>query len=107
MDRRSRLNGFGSTLFCATKRLMAALRSSTDRKKPRIRRRRVSLAKKLSTALSQDAEVGVTNSGAGSSHAQLMSVAAPVAELLSGLGRQCFDDCYIWQQIRRRTIPLF
>jgi hypothetical protein len=43
----------------ATKRLMAALRSATDRKTPRIRRRRVSLAKKVSTALGQDADVGV------------------------------------------------
>ena len=48
------MNGFGSALFCATKRSMAALRSSTDRKTPRIRRRRVSLAKKTSTALSTE-----------------------------------------------------
>jgi hypothetical protein len=38
---------------------MASLRSSTDRKTPRLRRRLVSLAKKLSAALSKDAEVGV------------------------------------------------
>ena len=50
---------FGLALFSATKRLMAALRSSTDRKTPRWRRWRVSLAKKVSTALGQDAEVGV------------------------------------------------
>jgi hypothetical protein len=43
----------------ATKRLMAAFSSSRDRKTPRLRRQRVSLAKKVSTALSQDAEVGV------------------------------------------------
>jgi hypothetical protein len=38
---------------------MAAWRSETDRKTPRLRRRLVSLPKKPSTALSQDAEVGV------------------------------------------------
>ena len=40
-------------------RLMASCRSTTDWKTPRLRRWRVSLAKKPSTALSQDAEVGV------------------------------------------------
>src|SRR5882762_9902274 len=38
---------------------MATCRSTTDRNTPRLRRRRVSLAKKPSTVLSQDAEVGV------------------------------------------------
>jgi hypothetical protein len=38
---------------------MAACKSATDLKTPRLRRRVVSLAKKPSTALSQDAEVGV------------------------------------------------
>src|ERR1700736_4530528 len=51
--------GLGSELVSARKRVMAALRSATDRNTPRRRRRRVSLAKKPSTALSQDAEVGV------------------------------------------------
>ena len=37
---------------------MAALSSTTERKTPRLRRRLVSLAKKPSTALSQEAEVG-------------------------------------------------
>src|SRR5438552_13664890 len=51
--------GLGSALVSATKRLMAASRSATDRNTPRLRRRVVSLAKKPSTALSHDAEVGV------------------------------------------------
>src|SRR3954464_2333684 len=38
---------------------MAAWRSTTDRKAPRFRRRLVSVAKKVSTALSQEHEVGV------------------------------------------------
>ena len=48
--------GFGWLLVSATNRLMAALR---DRKTPRLSRRRESFAKKPSTALSQDADVGV------------------------------------------------
>jgi hypothetical protein len=51
--------GLGSAFVSATKRLMAAFSLSTDTNTPRLRRRRVSLAKKLSTALSLDAEVGV------------------------------------------------
>src|SRR6266851_2902590 len=51
--------GLGSALVSATKRLMASSRSATDRNTPRLRRRFVSLAKKPSTALSHDAEVGV------------------------------------------------
>jgi hypothetical protein len=38
---------------------MAAWRSATDRKTPRLRRRLVRIAKKPSTAFSHDAEVGV------------------------------------------------
>ena len=38
---------------------MAACRSTTEQKTPRLRRRLVSLAKNPSTALSHDAEVGV------------------------------------------------
>src|SRR6202158_715258 len=53
------VNGFGSALCSTTKRLMAACKSTTDMKTPRFNRRCVSLAKKPSTALSQDAEVGV------------------------------------------------
>src|SRR4029077_16150993 len=62
---RTRLGAAGQTrgLGCAvvsdTKRLMASCRSTTDWKTPRLSRWRVSLAKKPSTALSQDAEVGV------------------------------------------------
>src|ERR1700685_215742 len=50
---------FGSALCSTTKRLMAACKSTTDMKTPRFNRRFVSLAKKPSTALSQDAEAGV------------------------------------------------
>jgi hypothetical protein len=53
------VNGFGSALVSATKRLMAAWRSMTERKTPRFNRRRLSLAKNPSTALSQEHEVGV------------------------------------------------
>src|SRR6202158_2452092 len=53
------MKGLGSELVSARKRLMAACKSATDRKTPRLNRRLVSLAKKPSTALSQDAEVGV------------------------------------------------
>ena len=45
-------------MFSATKRMIAASSSSTDRNTPRLRRRLVSLAKKPSTALSQDARGG-------------------------------------------------
>ena len=53
------VKGFGSALCSMTKRLIAACKSTTDRKMPRFNRRFVSLAKKPSTALSQDADVGV------------------------------------------------
>ena len=49
------VKGFGWALCSATKRLMAAWRSTTDRKTPRFSRRLVSLAKKPSTALSHEA----------------------------------------------------
>src|SRR5260221_6398452 len=52
------VKGFGSALCSTTKRLIAACKSTTDRKTPRFNRLFVSLAKKPSTALSQDAEVG-------------------------------------------------
>jgi len=45
------LKGFGIWLASATKRLMAAWRSTTDRKTPRFNRRLDNLAKKPSTAL--------------------------------------------------------
>ena len=50
--------GLGWALASATKRLMAAWRSTTERKTPRFNRRLESLAKKPSTALSQEQEVG-------------------------------------------------
>ena len=51
--------GFGSALCSMTKRLIAARRSTTDRKMPRSNRCFMSLAKNPSTALIQDADVGV------------------------------------------------
>jgi len=48
------VKGFGSALVSARKRLMAAWRSTTERKTPRFKRRLDSLAKKPSTALSQE-----------------------------------------------------
>jgi hypothetical protein len=53
------VKGFGSALVSARKRLMAAWGSTTERKRPRFRRRLDSLAKKPSTALSQEHEVRV------------------------------------------------
>jgi hypothetical protein len=53
------VKGRGLSFVSSRKRLIAAWRSTIDRKTPRFRRRLVSLAKKPSTALSQDAEVGV------------------------------------------------
>jgi hypothetical protein len=50
------VKGFGSALCSTTKRLMASCKSTTDTKTPRFNRRWVSVAKKPSTALSQDAE---------------------------------------------------
>ena len=52
-------NGLGLWLCSAMKRLMAAWRSTTEQKTPCLSRRRASLAKKPSTALSQEHEVGV------------------------------------------------
>ena len=52
--------GFASVALCsAMNRLMAACRSRTEWKAPCLRRRRVSLAKKPSTAFSQELYVGV------------------------------------------------
>jgi hypothetical protein len=53
------VKGFDCWLCSSRKRLMAAWRSATDRNTPRFSRRFVSVAKNPSTALSQDAEVGV------------------------------------------------
>src|SRR5512144_1997264 len=51
--------GLGSSLVWSMKRLMAAWRSATERNTPRLSRRLESLAKKPSTAFSQEQEVGV------------------------------------------------
>src|SRR5450631_1475663 len=53
------VKGLGSSLCSSRNRLMAACRSTIERKTPRFNRRFVSLAKNPSMALSQDAEVGV------------------------------------------------
>src|SRR6266478_5906881 len=55
----AQMKGFGFSLVSWRKRLMAAWRSTMPLKTPRLSRCRVSLAKKPSTALSQEAEVGV------------------------------------------------
>src|SRR4029077_15808699 len=52
-------NGLGLALCSARKALMAACRSAIEWKTPRRIRCRVILEKKFSTALSQEAEVGV------------------------------------------------
>src|SRR6202044_3079492 len=52
------VKGLGSRLVSATKRLIVAWRSTTHRKTPRFSRRFASLAKKPSTALSHEQEVG-------------------------------------------------
>jgi hypothetical protein len=54
------MQGRGFWLCSATKRLMAARRSTADRNTPFMRRRRVGVAKKPSTAFSHAAAVGVT-----------------------------------------------
>src|ERR1700741_4083104 len=51
--------GFGLRLCSARNRLIAVWRSTSERKTPRLRRRRGSLANKPSAALSQEAEVGM------------------------------------------------
>ena len=52
-------NGLGSRLCDSTKRLMAVCSATREWKTPRLRRRLVSLAKKVSTALRQEHDVGV------------------------------------------------
>jgi hypothetical protein len=54
------VKGVGSLFVSATNRLIAAWRSTTERKPPRFSRRLASLAKNPSTALSHEHEVGVT-----------------------------------------------
>jgi hypothetical protein len=53
------VKGFDCWLCSSRKLLIAAWRSATERNTPRFSRRFVSMAKKPSTALSHDAEVGV------------------------------------------------
>ncbi len=63
--------GRGAALASATKRLMAAWSATREWNTPRLSRRFASLAKKPSTALSQEAEVGVkwnTKRGCRPSH---------------------------------------
>src|SRR5215471_10045671 len=51
--------GLGLRLCSPRYRLMAACRSTSERKAPRCNRRRVRVAKKVSTALAQEQEAGV------------------------------------------------
>ena len=77
-------------VFSATKRLMAAWRSTTEWKTPRFNRRGLSLAKNLSTALSQSHEVRVkwkTKRGWRSSQAQRSDAC----------GRLGTSPCSIWR----------
>ena len=65
--------GLGLSLVSARKRLMAACSSTSEAKLPRLSRRRLSLAKRPSTALSHEAEVGVkwkVQRGCRASHAR-------------------------------------
>ena len=65
------VKGFGFALVSSRKRWMASLSSWRERNTPRLRRFLVSFAKKLSTAFSQEADVGVkwkTNRGWFSIH---------------------------------------
>ena len=67
------MKGLGLSLVSSRYRLMAAWRSTMPLKTPRLSRCRVSFAKNPSTALSQDAEVGVKwkwNRGCRSSQAR-------------------------------------
>ena len=53
------VKGLGAWLWCSMKRLMASWSATREGKVPRFRRRRLSLAKKPSTAFSHEHEVGV------------------------------------------------
>ena len=83
------LKGFGSALCSTTKRLMAACKSTTDTKTPRFNRRFVSVAKKPSTALSQDAGMGVkwnAQRGCRASHWRTFGCANTVGAEQNDLG---------------------
>src|SRR3954451_10194497 len=67
--------GLGSRLCSATKRLIASCSAAKEGNVPRRRRRRVSLEKKVSTALSHEQEVGVkwkVQRGCRASHASTL-----------------------------------
>ena len=51
--------GFGFAVVCAEVAVDRGLQVDQERKTPRCNRRRVSVAKKVSTALAQEQEVGV------------------------------------------------
>src|ERR1700746_4204890 len=71
------VKGFGFALMSSRGRWMGSLSSWRDRNTPRLRRFLVSLAKKPSTALSQEADVGVkwnTNRGCLSIHSSTLVV---------------------------------
>jgi hypothetical protein len=52
-------NGLGARLWASMKPLMAVCKATSECNTPRLSRRLVSLTKKVSTALSQEHEVGV------------------------------------------------
>src|SRR3954453_6866439 len=67
--------GLGSELCCSRYRLIAACSSTSEAKLPRLSRRLVKVAKKPSTAFSQEHEVGVkwkVQRGGGASHARTL-----------------------------------
>src|SRR5262245_18201692 len=73
--------GLGLRLCSPRYRLIAAWRSTSERKTPRCNRRRVSVAKKVSTALAQEQEVGVK----WNIHRGCRASQARTLELVSGL----------------------
>src|SRR5262249_6334301 len=76
------------------KRLMAAWSSTRERKTPRLRRRRASLAKKPSTALSQEPLAGCEQGGGsgGEVEAEGGMAAAPGLGLRMVVGGVVVDD---------------
>jgi hypothetical protein len=84
-------------LCSTTKRLMAAYSSTTETKTPGLRRRSVSFAKKLSTALSHEHDVGVKLDEASvsiepSSHVGILVGGVGVEDHMHGFARRHLLD---------------
>jgi hypothetical protein len=85
------IKGCGLPLVSSMKLWMASLSSWRERKTPRLRRRLVSSVNKPSTALSQDAEVGVkwkTKRGWRASHIGMLVRGVVVDDSVDGLFRR-------------------